>query len=162
MIQYADGCLVFASNKDESIPKKFLESNIHNLANYLREHQLNLNSSKTEFICLSKQKDQRNKIQDTILLDNKVIKKSDECKYLGLTIDSCLSFMNYVKQTLKKMAQEEKIENNRLDWISSPNINLWEFISFNCLVTSQLFRLIYSAHSKIYDDFSRKTAELGS
>ena len=38
-------------------------------------------------------------------MDNKVIKKSNGCKYLGLTIDSSLSFMNHVKQTLKKMAQ---------------------------------------------------------
>ena len=42
------------------------------------------------------------KIQDTILVNNKVIKKSRVCKYLGLTID--LSFKNHVKQTLKKMA----------------------------------------------------------
>ena len=50
MIQYADNCLVFASNKVETIAKISLESNIHNLANYFRKHQLNLNSSKTELI----------------------------------------------------------------------------------------------------------------
>ena len=42
------------------------------------------------------------KIQDKILVNNKVIKKSRECKYLGLTID--FSFVNHVQQTLKKMA----------------------------------------------------------
>ena len=47
MIQCADDCLVFASNKDEKVAKKSLVSNIHNLANYFSEHQLNLNSSKT-------------------------------------------------------------------------------------------------------------------
>ena len=39
MIQYADDRLVFASNKDETIAKKSLESNIHNLAKYFRKHQ---------------------------------------------------------------------------------------------------------------------------
>ena len=34
-----------------------------------------------------------------------VVKKSKEYKYLGITIDSSLSFMNHVKQTLMKMAQ---------------------------------------------------------
>ena len=105
MIQYADDCLVFASNKVEKIAKKSLESNINNLKKYFRERQLYLNSSKTKLVYFSKQNDQRNKIQDSILVDIKVIKKSKECKYLGLTIDSSLSFMNQVKPTSKKMAQ---------------------------------------------------------
>ena len=105
MIQYADDCLVFASNKVEKIAKKSLESNINNLEKYFREHQSYLNSSKTKLVYFSKQNDQRNKIQDSILVDNKVIKKSKERNYLGLTIDSSLSFMNQVKQTSKKMAQ---------------------------------------------------------
>ena len=54
MIKYADGCLAFASNKDEKIAKKSLESNINNLANYLGDHQINMNSSKTGLICLKK------------------------------------------------------------------------------------------------------------
>ena len=78
---------------------------MNNLANYLRELQLQLNSSKTEFFCFSKQNDQRNKTQDIIFLDNKVIEKSTECKYSGLTIDRSLSNMDHVKQFLKKMAQ---------------------------------------------------------
>ena len=82
-----------------------LESNIQNIANYLRENHLMLNSSKTEFVCFSKQNVQRNKTQDTVLIDIKVIKKSNDCKYIGLTTDSRLSFLNHVKQTLKKMSQ---------------------------------------------------------
>ena len=54
MIKYADDCLAFASNKDEKIAKKSLESNKHNLANYSRDHQLNMNSSKKGLICLKK------------------------------------------------------------------------------------------------------------
>ena len=79
-----------------------MESHIPNLTNYFREHQLNLNS-KTEFICFSKQNDQRNKTQDTILGDKNVIEKSNECKHLGLTIDINLCLMNRVQQILKKM-----------------------------------------------------------
>ena len=41
-MNYADDCLVFASNKDEKITKDSLESNINNLANYLGDHQLNM------------------------------------------------------------------------------------------------------------------------
>ena len=48
-IQFDHDCLVFAYNNDEKIAKKSLESNINNLANYLRELHLKLNSSKTDF-----------------------------------------------------------------------------------------------------------------
>ena len=105
MIRYADDCLVFAFNVDEKLGKHCLESNTHNLANYFKEHHLNLNSSKTEFVYFSKRNDQRNKPQDTKFVDNKFNKKSNEYKYLGLTIDRSLSCIYHVNQTLKKVAQ---------------------------------------------------------
>ena len=105
MIKYAIVCQVVASNKDEKIAKNSLQSNIHNLAIYSREHHLTLIASKTEFVCFSKQYDQRNKTQDTILVDNKLSKKSNECKCFGLTIKSSINFMNHVKQSLKRTAQ---------------------------------------------------------
>ena len=99
-------CLLL--KKDEKIAKESLELNIHYLANYFRKHQLNLNASKPEFVRFSKPNDQRNETQDTILLDNKLTKNSNECKNLGLTIDSSLSFTSLVKQTIKKMTQALK------------------------------------------------------
>ena len=61
MIKYAIDCLGFAFNIKEKIAKKSLESNIHNLATCLREHQLKLNSPRTHFTCFSKLNDQKRK-----------------------------------------------------------------------------------------------------
>ena len=104
MIEYADDCLVFASNKDEKIATLSLESNIHYFANYFREHQFNLNSSNTEFICFSKQNEQRKNLGHNISRYQSY-PKSNESKNLGQINDSSLSFMYQVKQTLKKMVQ---------------------------------------------------------
>ena len=58
MIQYADHCLILASNKDKKIAKKSMESIIHNLAIYFRGYHLYFNSSQTKFIYFSKRTDQ--------------------------------------------------------------------------------------------------------
>ena len=59
--------------------------------------------------CLFQQKnDQRNKTQKTFLIDNKVIKKSNEFKYLGPRIDSILSFKNHVKKVNDDGSNEKK------------------------------------------------------
>ena len=59
------------------IAEKFLETNVHKLAICVREHQLNLSSSKTEFVCFSRTIVQRSKSDDTIIVDFKLIKKSE-------------------------------------------------------------------------------------
>ena len=107
MIQFADDCLVIASNKDEKIAK-IPRVKYTKFSNLLQRTSIEFKFFQFEFVCFSKQKDQKNKIQDTILVDNKVIKKSNECKCLELTIHSSLSFVNNVKHTLMVTAQDKK------------------------------------------------------
>lgn len=72
-------------------------------------NQLNLNASKTEFICFGSEMSLRKHNDIVLKVENKNIKQSSEVKYLGLTIDNRLNFNTETKKILRKMAMGIKV-----------------------------------------------------
>ena len=81
-----------------------MQDNIYKLEEYFYLNKLNLNGSKTEFITFSLKNDKRLNDSETVTVGSTLVKKSDHCKYLGVTIDKHLGFQTQVKKVLKNMA----------------------------------------------------------
>ena len=84
---------------------KRLQKSLNNLTEFFAENQLNLNASKSEFMTLCQKNDIKNVDTDTIVINEHYVAKKSECKYLGLLLDSSLSFHAQIKTILQKMAQ---------------------------------------------------------
>ena len=99
--QYADDTLLFTADANLDLAISKLESDCNKLTHYFAMHKLCLNVSKTEFMILSPK---RNCSTTNYILNigNVAIISSVEIKYLGITIDNCLTFNTHVKQVLKK------------------------------------------------------------
>ena len=104
LIQYADDCLVFCSDKKSEIALEILQDNVYKLEGYFCLNKLNLNRSKTEFITFSLKNDKRLNDSETVTVGSTLVKKSDHCKYLDVTIDKHLGFQTQVNKVLKNMA----------------------------------------------------------
>ena len=66
---------------------------------------MNLNASKSEFITFCQKNDTKNVDIDTIVIKGHYVAKQSECKYLGLILDSSLSFHAQTKTILQKRAE---------------------------------------------------------
>ena len=71
------------------------------LEEYIYLNKLDFNASKTEVITFSFKKDKRLDNIETVTVDSTKVKKSDHCKYLGVTIDKLLGFQTQVRKVLK-------------------------------------------------------------
>ena len=69
-----------------------------------QSHELNLKADKAEYNCFAEKNDTRNNSSDKITVGGNSITKRLEWKYLGVLIDSDLSFEGQVKKVLQKMA----------------------------------------------------------
>ena len=105
LVQYADDCMVFFSSIISENALNRLQKSLNNLTEFFAENQLNLNASKSEFITFCQKNDSKNVDTDTIVIKGHYFAKKLECKYLGLILDSSLSFHAQIKTILQKMAQ---------------------------------------------------------
>ena len=60
------------------------------LEEYFCLNKLSLNGKKSEFITLSLKNDKRINDLETDIVGSTIVKKSEHCKYLGVTIDKHL------------------------------------------------------------------------
>ena len=102
-LQYADDCLVFCSDRKSATALEVLQDNLYKLEEYFRRNILNLNKSETEFITFSLKNDKRLNDIETVTAGSTSVKKSEHCKYLGVTIDKHIGFQTQVKKVLKNM-----------------------------------------------------------
>ena len=106
ILQYADDCLIFCSDKKSETALEVLQDNFYKLEEYFCLNKLNSNANKTEFITFSLKNDKRLNNLETVIVGSTIVKKSDDCKYLGVTIDKHLGFQTQVKTVLKKWQSE--------------------------------------------------------
>ena len=67
-------------------------------------HSQTLNASKTEFIIFCKKSRSLHTTDIKLKIENCCIRKSESIKYLGVSIDSALTYQDEVKSILRKMA----------------------------------------------------------
>ena len=94
----------FYCNVNKSIRLLKVYKTIYMLEEYFCLNKLNLNANETDFITLSLKNDKRRNDLETVVVGSTIVKKSDHCKYLGVTIDKHLGFQAQVEEVLNKMA----------------------------------------------------------
>ena len=97
--------MVFSSSLISEDALNRLQKSLNNLTEFFAENQLNLNASKSEFITFCQKNDSKIVDTDTKVINGHYIAKKSECKYLGIILDSSLSFHAQIKTILQKMAQ---------------------------------------------------------
>ena len=88
---FADDTNLLFAHKDPAVIQKVINKELRQLVEWLRANRLSLNADKTEFIVFRPPgKTLNNRI--TLQLDQKKIFESTKIKYLGLLLDSRLSW----------------------------------------------------------------------
>ena len=103
LIQYADDSVILTFDTSIDKSKIKLEQNANKLIRFFHEHHLTVNTSKTEFMIFGKSK--RKDFSEQIILESILDEKPEE-KYLGVHIDSSLTFQEEVKHILRKWPEE--------------------------------------------------------
>ena len=108
-----------------------LQKSLSNLTEFFAENQLNLNASKSEFITFCQKIDSKNVDTDTIVINGHYVAKKSECKFLGLILDSSLSF--YAQMY-------------RYNWTTTADIIIICLASLSCFITFRLFSNIFETN----------------
>ena len=109
-IQYVDDCLLYCTDSESEIVLNRLQENLVKLENYFSFNRLNLNDSKTECITFSRKTDKRLQNSETVVVGSSGIEKSNQCKYIGVTIVKHLDFETDTKKMLKMAVGIKTIE----------------------------------------------------
>jgi len=100
--QYADDTLVFTTARSAEEATQLVTLDCNQLSNYFSMHKLSLNVLKTDFMILNSTS--LNAEKTTLVIDDKKVDPKSEIKYLGIMIDSKLTFKPQVNKILQKMA----------------------------------------------------------
>ena len=100
---FADDTNIFYENHCLNTLQKVVNKELKKLSLWLVANRLALNISKTNFVLFSA----RNKptMNITILLNKQAIAEKGYVKYLGILIDSQLTFKHHIQSVVKKLAQ---------------------------------------------------------
>jgi hypothetical protein len=145
---FADDTLVYVNGKNVTYVCDVLNRELKNMSIWFAVNKLKLNVSKTTAIVIANSKItiERNFLLNptaSIIIDNENVPFSDNVKYLGLLIDSCLTFdehVNYVaKKVSKKIGYLNRISNFLTPWtkqmvyktIISPHFEYCSSLLFN-------------------------------
>jgi len=103
LILFADDTCIIITNPSPSKFKEDINSIIDNINDLFRGNSLSLNFDKTYFL-QSRHKNSY-EINIKISCDNKLIKVVKNTKFLGLDIDSSLSWKNHIDQMMIKLSR---------------------------------------------------------
>ena len=101
-IQYADDICFYVTGKQVEPLADVLSIALDKLNSYLADRSLLLNASKTQVMLISSSRSTPSRLQ--VNLDGKPIEQVHCAKYLGLLIDSHLTFSHQVEKVARKVA----------------------------------------------------------
>ena len=100
VVQFADDTSIICKfERNENIPQK-IEKILEQTDKYLTENQLTLNADEIEMLFFTNQTNS----DPEFSFKGEVIKPAHVCRYLGVQIDSNLTFENHLNSVLSKMA----------------------------------------------------------
>ena len=86
--------------------KSAITSNLENISKFLRMCKLKLNVSKTKFMCIGSPSSINNLPEIEIVMEQQVIERVSEMKYLGIMIDENLNFKEQIKNVVNKVSKK--------------------------------------------------------
>ena len=100
VVQFADDTSIICKfERNENIPQK-IEKILEQTDKYLTENQFTLNADKTEMLFFTNHTNPYPEFS----FKSEVIKPAHACRYVGVQIDSNLTFENHLNSVLSKMA----------------------------------------------------------
>lgn len=119
---FADDTLIYlcGENIDEMIVK--VNSDLNRLFKWLCQNKLKLNIEKTKYMIIGNVKEQ---VKSDIKINNEIIEKVKQYKYLGVIIDNKLNFKDNVTYICKKVAKKVGVmarTRRNLNFLSAVNI----------------------------------------
>lgn len=100
---YADDTAIRVSGETWTDVQKNMNRVLKKVYLWLNNNQLTLNIGKTVYLTISCYSDTIPKTNINISINNEIIKRVDNCKYLGIYIDSCLRWDFHIKEIVKRV-----------------------------------------------------------
>lgn len=147
IIMYADDTLIFTEADTEQTCRENLEQDMLNINNWLKMNKLKLNESKTKLMEINMNNSEDFKINDEI------IEKVDNIKYLGFIIDKDLKLKNHIDYICRKIGKKigffKRIRNKVstltaitiYNTIIKPHFEYGSTILYTCCNKQQISRL---------------------
>ena len=111
---YADDKVLVESCIDIYTSYLNLQSDLDNIANWCKDNKLTINIKKSKGMIVGSQNRLKNIFLPNLTINGKELDYVNQYKYLGITLDSTLSFMNQVQNTIKIVAHKILfLKNNR-------------------------------------------------
>ena len=100
---FADDTNIFYQDSNLEDLETVVNKELKKLSLWLNANRLALNISKTNFVIFAAKNKPLKSV--TILINKKAIQQSEYVKYLGILIDSQLTFKNHIANVVKKSIQ---------------------------------------------------------
>ena len=100
---FADDTNIFFENSKLDILEKTVNKELNKLTLWLNANRLALNISKTNFVIFAAKNKALQNV--TLLINKKAIQQTDHIKYLGVVIDSQLTFTQHISNIVKKVSR---------------------------------------------------------
>ena len=102
-ILYADDTTLFIESSDLNSLIPNINSDLEAVTDWCRKNKLMLNSNKTWFTMIKNPQNKYNFIENALLIDNQIIQKSDNIKFLGIHLDHKLNWSNHITRLISEL-----------------------------------------------------------
>ena len=135
-ILFADDTNLFASDKEGDSLLRGVNSELCKLSDWFAHNKLTLNYEKTEFINFSKPRGRGNLVGNSwdVKIDGRLIREVGSSKFLGVFVDSDISWRVHIGKIVSKISQTVGIIARARGFMDGPQL----FLLYNTMVLPHL------------------------
>ena len=100
---FADDTTIYIQGRDLNLIKRTLNLELKHVSNWMKCNKLTLNISKTHFMLSSPLLSQS--ININVFMDNVLLQQVEECKFLGIILDSKLKWKSQISSTITRISK---------------------------------------------------------
>ena len=104
-VLYADDSNLLIRGKDLSIVQDNLNKELEGVNDYFKSNKLKINTKKTKLVCFRKKSQEIDYNDVKIYLDGDQLQFAEEAQFLGMTLDSHLTWDSHCKQVANKISR---------------------------------------------------------
>ena len=135
LVHYADDTTAFISGSDPYILVNSLNVDLQSIHKWLQCNRLTLNVKKSAYMIFG-----NNNFVPNLKIGNETVSKVDEAKFLGIIIDSKLTFKHHFENVLKKLSSVSGIIFRNRDYIPRKVLRMlylslgWSYLTYGIVV----------------------------
>ena len=123
-VLFADDSNLLIKGKDLSVLKNELNTELEAVSDYFKANKLKLNAKKTKLVCFRKKSQNINYDNLQIVLDGVNLKFEEEAAFLGITIDSNLSWDKHCKLVADRISRNSSAINRVKKLLPPPSLKI--------------------------------------